>query len=108
MAINFHQLGNTLLFYRKKRGLTQVAVAEAAGISDRTYADIERGSVNMRIETLLQICEVLNITPNDLLITESENQRVTFNEIVEKLNSCSQKELTGALKILNSYLEAIR
>lgn len=108
MEVDFRQVRNILLFYRKKRGLTQVAVAEAAGISDRTYADIERSSVNMRIETLLQICEVLKITPNDLLIAESENETPTLNEIIEKLNSCSQKELHGALSILNSYLEVIR
>ena len=108
MEIDFRQVGNTLLSYRKQRGLTQVAVAEAAGISDRTYADIERGTVNMRIETLIQICRVLKITPNDLLIIESENSSPTLYEIIEKLNTCSKKELYGALNILNSYLESIR
>ena len=39
MEIDFRQVGNTLLSYRKQRGLTQVAVAEAAGISE----DIPRG-----------------------------------------------------------------
>ena len=46
-------IGNKLLSFRKKRGMPQAEVAEAAGLSDRTYADIERGTVNMRIETLL-------------------------------------------------------
>lgn len=45
-------IGNKLLVIRKKIGLTQAEVAEAAGLSDRTYADIERGSVNMRTETI--------------------------------------------------------
>ena len=48
-------IGNRLLAMRKKRGLTQAEVAELAGLSDRTYADIERGTVNMRLETLLHI-----------------------------------------------------
>ena len=43
-------IGNNLLAVRKKLGMTQMEVAEAAGLADRTYADIERGSVNMRLE----------------------------------------------------------
>lgn len=35
--------GNRLLAQRKALGLTQAEVAERAGLSDRTYADIERG-----------------------------------------------------------------
>ena len=35
-----------MLAIRKKAGVTQSEVAEAADLSDRTYADIERGTVN--------------------------------------------------------------
>ena len=49
-------IGNRLLAARKRLGLTQAEVAERAGLSDRTYADIERGGVNMRIETFLRPC----------------------------------------------------
>ena len=62
LIYDFREIGNRLLAFRKKAGLTQIEVAEAAGLSDRTYADIERGSVNMRIETILRICDALHIT----------------------------------------------
>ena len=67
LLFDFHQIGNKLHDIRKKAGLTQSEVADAAGLSDRTYADIERGSVNMRIETILRICKALHITPDDVL-----------------------------------------
>ena len=57
---DFQAIGNKLLTIRKKVGLTQAEVAEAAGLADRTYADIERGFVNMRIETILRICDALH------------------------------------------------
>ena len=57
------ELGNRLLALRKKMGLTQAEMAERSGISDRTYADIERGTVNMRLETFLQICQAFYVTP---------------------------------------------
>ena len=44
-------VGNKMLAIRKRMGMTQAEVAEAAGLCDRTYAEIERGTVNMRLET---------------------------------------------------------
>ena len=48
-------IGNKLLEFRKKAGLTQSQVAEMADLSDRTYADIERGNANMRTDTMVRI-----------------------------------------------------
>ena len=67
LIFDFHAIGEKLYAVRKRSGLTQAEVAELAGLSDRTYADIERGSVNMRIETVLKICRALGITPDALL-----------------------------------------
>ena len=60
-------IGNKLLTIRKSMGLTQAQVAEAAELSDRAYADIERGTSNMRLQTILHICAALHITPNEIL-----------------------------------------
>ena len=67
LIFDLRTIGNKLLTIRKRMGMTQAEVAEAAGLSDRTYADIERGSVNMRTETILRICNVLHITPDEVL-----------------------------------------
>ena len=42
------EIGNRLLAIRKKYGMTQNEVAEASGLANRTYADIERGSVSLK------------------------------------------------------------
>lgn len=68
---------NTNIDTKKEQiGLTQAEAAEAAGLSERTYADIERGSVNMRTETILKICEALHKSfPKGLnAVTENKNQ----------------------------------
>ena len=71
LVTDTRQIGNRLLILRKRSGLTQAEVAEVAGLSDRAYADIERGSVNMRVETTLRICQALRITPDEILTTEN-------------------------------------
>ena len=84
-------IGNRLLAARKRLGMTQAEVAERAGLSDRTYADIERGGVNMRIETFLRICQTLAVSPDDILT----------------LAHCSPAQQETALRLLEVYLHSL-
>ncbi len=103
---NLVSIGNKMLALRKRLGLTQAEVAEAAGLSDRTYADIERGSTNMRVETFLKICDALHITPDEIL-TEASPLQVKQTEIMELLDTCSPKNKETALQILSVYLKSL-
>ncbi|MBD5080943.1 MAG: helix-turn-helix transcriptional regulator [Ruminococcaceae bacterium] len=101
-------IGNKLLSIRKKLGLTQGEAAEAANLSDRTYADIERGTVNMRLETILKICEAFQITP-DVILTEEENSLSAKQEdLFEQLSHCTIKQKETAMELLSVYLKSIR
>lgn len=99
-------IGAKLLTIRKTTGLTQSEVAEKAGLSDRTYADIERGTVNMRVETLMKICNTFHITPDEIL-TEQELEISNENGLLDKLNTCSPKERKTALQLLDVYLKSL-
>ena len=100
-------VGNKLLAIRKKRGLTQAETAEAAGLSDRNYADIERGTVNMRIETLIRICRALGITPDEILTDESTSIAARQEELWEQLNACSLRDREAALSLLSIFLKYV-
>lgn len=104
---DMHIIGNKLLTFRKQKGLTQAEVAELAEISDRTYADIERGSTNMRMETLVSICKALNITPNQILIDDDNSLQIEQERLFKQLNSCKTKERETALKLLSVYLNSL-
>lgn len=106
LIFDMRTIGNKLLAIRKKTGLTQAEVAEAAGLSDRTYADIERGTVNMRTETVLRICEALHITPDEILTEESSLQNKQ-EELFARLSLCTPKEKSTALEILEAYLKSL-
>lgn len=107
LVYDFHIIGNKLHAIRKQFGLTQADVAEAAGLSDRTYADIERGTVNMRIETILRICDVLHITPDEVLTEESPSLTTQQAELLERLNACNPKDKETALQLLSVYLKSL-
>jgi len=104
---DYRIIGNRLLAGRKRSGLTQAEVAEAAGIADRTYADIERGTVNMRIETFLRICEVLHLMPNDVLAQEEDGLEQKWDEMIERLNLCRGRQKETVLKLITVYLDSL-
>ena len=95
------------LAIRKKRGMTQAEVAEAAGLSDRAYAEIERGTVNMRVDTILRICGALDVTPDDILTDESNSLTALQEELFDRLSICSVKDRKAALSILSIFLKVI-
>lgn len=105
LIFDFHIIGNHLLTARKRLGMTQTEVAEASGLSDRTYADIERGTVNMRTETFLRICSALHVTPDEILTETSSSLDTQLENILERLTKCSLKEKETALRLLSTYLD---
>jgi len=107
LLLDMREIGNKLLAIRKRMGMTQVEVAEAAGLSSRTYADIERGTVNMRVETILRICEALHITPDEILTQNNTELTAQEEEILARLNACNPKDKETALRLLNVYLQSL-
>ena len=107
LVFDLNAIGNKLLSIRKRLGMTQADVAEAAGLSERTYADIERGTVNMRIETILRICNVLHITPDEVLTEENISQHMQQTELLDRLNACNPKDRETALQLLSVYLKSL-
>lgn len=107
LVFDFKVIGNKLYEIRSKKLMSRAEVAEKAELSDRTYADIERGSVNMRLETLLKICYALDITPNDILVADME-QKITEQDIVNAIKNCSINEKETALKLLGVYVDSLK
>lgn len=83
-------------------------MAEAANLSDRTYADIERGTVNIRIETILKICDALHITPDVVLTEENPCLAAKQEEIISELEKCTAHQKETALNLLAVYLDSLK
>lgn len=107
LIYDFRVIGNRMLAIRKKLGLTQAEVAEAAGLSGRTYADIERGTVNMRIETVLRICDAMHVTPDEIFTQENAGLTLRQEELFMRLSACSEKDRDTALRLLEVFLTSL-
>ena len=107
LVLDLKLIGNKLYEIRSKKLLSRAEVAEKAGLSERTYADIERGSVTMRVDSLLKICGALNITPNDILVSDNVVV-ITEHDISETIKDCSNNEKETALKLLSVYVDSLK
>ncbi len=108
LIFNMKEIGNNLYSARKRRGFTQAYVGESANISDRTYADIERGNTDMRISTLLKICSALHVEPNDILTRDDKTEELTESEIMDLLSTCNLDRKKTALRLLQVYISAVK
>jgi y4mF family transcriptional regulator len=59
--MDLKELGGAIRARRKSRKVVQADLAEIAGISDRTLRDIENGTANPELSTLLKICGTLGM-----------------------------------------------
>lgn len=56
------QIGKLVKYHRKRAGLTQLAIADLAGVGKTTVFDIEHGKFTVQFDSLLAVLGVLNIS----------------------------------------------
>ena len=55
------EIAKIVLFCRKQSGLSQLALAQLAGVGKTVVFDIEKGKKTVQLDTLLKVFDVLNI-----------------------------------------------
>ncbi len=93
MAIDYSLIGKRVATARKERGLTQDKLAEKADISNNYLSHIETSRSIPSLETLMNICDALDVTPDYLLLGTSDRQKdYLISDIEDKLNQCTDYE----------------
>ncbi len=87
------KIGRFIAECRKKENLTQMQLAEKLNITDRAVSKWETGKSLPDSSIMLELCEILNITVNDLLTGEMVIME-NYNKELEKnlLDMIKQKE----------------
>ena len=66
-STKFKQLGLKIQYYRQMKNISQVELADEAGISRSYLSKIETGKAQCSVPVLLQIAQVLNVDAGILL-----------------------------------------
>ncbi|MBO5575709.1 MAG: helix-turn-helix transcriptional regulator [Ruminococcus sp.] len=62
----YEKFGLNIVYYRKKKKLTQLQLAEQIGVDRSHISAIELGNVGVSFDVIFKICEVLEVKPKDL------------------------------------------
>ena len=62
----YEKFGMNVVFYRKRRKMTQLQLAELVGIDRSHISAIELGNVGVSFDVIFKLCEVLGVSPKEL------------------------------------------
>lgn len=94
------KIGNFIATCRKEKQLTQLQLAEQLGITDRAVSKWERGKSMPDASIMLDLCQLLDISVNELLSGEKLTQdhyHENYKELAEQqlIQLRNQEEVTN-------------
>lgn len=104
--MNQKDIGKFIAACRKEKNLTQVQLAEQLGITDRAVSKWETGNSMPDSSVMLDLCEILGITVNELLSGEAvhmENYEVKADENLLALKQRDENNLNKNVVICLIY-----
>ncbi|MEG0835827.1 MAG: helix-turn-helix transcriptional regulator, partial [Christensenellaceae bacterium] len=106
------EIAKNLLYYRKKKKLTQKELSEYLGVNNSAVSNWEKGLNSIDIDTLHRACIALNVSVNDMFGTFSNVSGMVLTpdevEIVvkfRKLDDRGKAAVTRALEQEYAYIE---
>lgn len=63
----YKKLGLNIAYYRKYKRISQMKLAEEAGISRVHVSRLENGDCAISFDVFLAICEALDVPPNEMM-----------------------------------------
>ena len=103
MKVNYVLLGLRIKENRQLKNLTQEELAELIELTPGYMSLIETGKKKASLETLLSICNALNVTLNELLTGNQILLDIDYNrEIAELMSGCNEYERRMLFEIMRT------
>lgn len=99
-ADNDYRRGQRIVALRKKCGLSQNALADAANISRPSMSKIENGC-DFKVSNLMNLVSALDVTPMLILYGEADDKESLIDDIYAELNDLEEdalRMLLGAIR----------
>lgn len=113
-----NQIALNIKYYRKKAGITQKQLAELVGVTSTAVSNWESGQNSINTEILFKVCEVLNVSLNNIYSTtpaiSSEQTKKDHHEdglsenkrkLIEFAQNVPEDKAKILLRIMQSVLE---
>lgn len=103
--LDYSAIGKRIRAYRKKRLLSQEALAEKVWISTTHMSHIETGSTKLSLPVLADLSAALGVSTDDILFEpKDEADIVDRAEIEQLLSLCSDEQLRSMCRLIKSFI----
>ncbi len=93
MPLDYTIIGQRLKKARKAKKMTQEELAEKLDVSIAFLSRIERGNSQVNLKRLVQICEILEVSPGEILNgVSSKSSQYLDSEFASLLKDCSSEQ----------------
>lgn len=107
--MNQKAIGRRIKAAREKKQLTQEQLAELVDLSTMHISVIERGVKLPKLETLINIANVLDVSADVLLQDVINNRTEIFSsEVSTLMNKLPQEDQRRVLAALRSFIESTK
>lgn len=101
-------IGKNLRRYREYRRMTQSAFAALLSVDVQYYSQVERGAKKFKLNKLIEICGILQITLNELYPLNyeesSELKESLAKELMQIVRESNCKQISLLIKFANEIL----
>lgn len=94
------EIGNRISSRRRLLGYTQEQVADMMDVSIQMISNLERGNKAIRIDNLLKICQILQVS-TDYILTGEQSE----NELSKKINKLSERDYRLVSQMVDAMSE---
>jgi transcriptional regulator with XRE-family HTH domain/DNA-directed RNA polymerase subunit RPC12/RpoP len=101
------KIGEFIQAKRKEKGFTQREVAERLNISDKTVSKWETGNGLPEVGCMLPLCEILEISVNELLSGEELDEKQYFKKAEENIMDLIKEKAEAKKKIILSAIVVV-
>lgn len=92
IEFQYKNMGNRIKIRRKELRIKQAELAEKLNISNNHMSSIENGRQNPSLDIFIQICNLLSVTPDYLLLGSMHAYNIP-QDIIDKLRLCSPSDV---------------
>lgn len=97
---NLKEIGKRIQNRRKQLGFTQEHLADEMNVSVQMVSNLERGNKSIRIDNLIRLCQILDVS-TDYILTGKENNS-DISALTQQIAALPEKE-KGMIRVLVEY-----
>ena len=99
------QIGRRIQVSREQAGFTQEQLAEKIGLSAQFISTIERGVYGASLETIVKLCDVLNVSSDYLLLGRCSTSAT--QAIAARMASLSAEQLALVGRLVDDLVQLL-